>query len=149
MTNVKGMLADQSMSVEDFRLEILKSIFGGLDQVKYYELTDEDWAAIHKISEERYQKWEWNYGKSPKFNIQRSKKFASGFIDLRLTVNKGTMQDVHIFGDFFGIGDMKDIEEALIGKRYEKQVIEEALAHLDIPRYFGGTTLADFIDLMY
>ena len=57
VTNVIEMLEDKSMTVEDFRLEILKSIFGGLDNVKYYDLTDEDWAAIHKISEERYQKW--------------------------------------------------------------------------------------------
>ena len=59
------------------------------------------------------------------------------------------MQDVHIFGDFFGIGDMKDIEEALVGKRYEKESIIEALKEIDVPRYFGGTSLEDFVELMY
>ena len=44
---------------------------------------------IHKISEERYQKWEWNYGKSPKFNVQASHRFPVGSIDIRLEVNKG------------------------------------------------------------
>lgn len=149
VTNVKDMLEDKSMTVEDFRLEILKSIFGGLDNVKYYDLTDEDWANIHKLSEERYQQWDWNYGKSPKFNIQRSKKFASGFIDLRLTVNKGIMENVHIFGDFFGIGEMSDIETVLTGKRYEKETIIEALKDIDVPRYFGGTSLNDFVNLLY
>ena len=59
------------MTVEEFRLEILKSIFDGEENIRYYELTEEDWTNIHKLSEERYQTWEWNFGKSPRFNIQK------------------------------------------------------------------------------
>lgn len=59
------------MTVEEFRLEILKSIFGGEENIRYYSLTEEDWVNIHKLSGERYQTWEWNYGKSPRFNIQK------------------------------------------------------------------------------
>ena len=68
VTNIVDLL-DKPMTIEEFRLAILSSIFGGEDKVQYWELTEEDWANIHKLSEERYQKWEWNYGKSPKFNI--------------------------------------------------------------------------------
>ncbi|MGR6898656.1 lipoate--protein ligase [Rummeliibacillus sp. TYF-LIM-RU47] len=140
---------DKPITVEEFRMEILKSIFGGEENIQYYEFTDEDWANIHKLSEERYQQWDWNYGQSPKFNVQRSSKFPSGFIDLRLEVNKGLMEDVHIFGDFFGVGEMKDIEEALKGKRYSLDAIGEALEGIDIPTYFGGVSKEEFLKLIY
>ncbi|KOO47859.1 lipoate--protein ligase [Viridibacillus arvi] len=140
---------NEAMTVEEFRLEILKSIFGGEENIQYYELTDEDWANIYKLSEERYQQWDWNYGQSPKFNVQRSQRFPSGSIDVRLEVKKGIMEEVHIFGDFFGVGDMADVEQALVGKNYERNVIDEALNAIDVPTYFGGVTKEQFIQLIY
>ncbi|MBQ0137659.1 MAG: lipoate--protein ligase [Kurthia sp.] len=149
VTNIIELLEDKTITVEDFRLAILHSIFDGEENIKYYDLTEEDWAAIHKISEERYQKWEWNYGKSPKFNMQRTKKFASGFIDLRIEVRKGMIEDIHIFGDFFGVGDMVDVEAVLKGIRYDASAIHEALQTIDIAKYFGGVTEEEFVQLMY
>ncbi len=149
VTNIIELLEDKTVTVEDFRLEILHSIFGGEENIQYYDLTDEDWKAIYEISESRYQQWDWNYGKSPKFNTMRSKKFKSGFIDLRLEVKKGMIEDIHIFGDFFGVGDMVDVESALKGVRYDAQAIKEALATIDVPKYFGGVTTDEFVQLMY
>ena len=63
-------------------------------------LTDEDWEKIHKISEERYQKWDWNYGKSPKFNVQASHRFPVGSIDIRLEVKKGILKIVKFMETF-------------------------------------------------
>ena len=140
---------ENPITIEEFRIEILKSIFGGEENIQYYELTKEDWDNIYKLSEERYQQWDWNYGQSPKFNIQRNKKFASGFIDLRLQVKKGIMEQVHIFGDFFGVGEMKDIEEVLNGKKYEPHEISKALENIDIPKYFGGVSKEEFLKLIY
>ena len=140
---------ENPISIEEFRMEILKSIFGGEENIQYYDLTEEDWKNIYKLSEERYQNWDWNYGQSPKFNIQRTKKFPSGFIDLRLEVNKGIIQEVHIFGDFFGVGEMGDIETVLQGKKYEPHTISDALEGIDIPTYFGGVSKEEFIKLIY
>ncbi|MBX4383594.1 hypothetical protein K4G98_23895, partial [Mycobacterium tuberculosis] len=91
-----------------------------------------DWEEIHKISEQRYQNWEWNYGKSPKFDYEHSKRFPVGSIDIRLNVTKGQITECKIYGDFFGVGDVTDIEEKLEGIRYEKSEIEKALAGINI-----------------
>lgn len=139
----------EPMSVEDFRLEILKSIFGGEENIQYYELTEEDWKNIHELSESRYQKWEWNYGKSPRFNIQKTKRFPQGGVDIRLEVNRGIIEDVKIFGDFFGVGDVEEIEHALNGVKYEPHAMEEALNNFDLPHYFGGIEGQDILALLY
>ncbi|MED4699684.1 lipoate--protein ligase [Lysinibacillus capsici] len=148
VANISEFLKEQ-MTVEEFRLEILKSIFGGEENIRYYELTEDDWANIHKLSEERYQTWEWNFGKSPRFNIQKTHRFPTGGIDIRLEVNHGVMEEVHIFGDFFGVGDMADIERHLVGTNYDRAAIAKALADIDIPTYFGGISTEDFLQLIY
>lgn len=139
----------EPMTVEQFRMEILKSIFGGEEQIQYYELTEQDWENIHKISEERYQQWEWNYGKSPRFNIQKMHRFPSGSIDIRLEVNRGIIEEVTIFGDFFGVGDVSEIEELLFRCKYDRSAIAEALQSIDISKYFGGVTKEEFLQLIY
>jgi len=150
VANISEFL-DENVTMAEFKALILRYIFS-VDDVKdvpRYELTEDDWQKVHEISEKRYQKWEWNYGKSPTFNIKHSHKFPSGLLDVRLDVKKGTIENCKIYGDFFGIGDVKDIETKLIGTKYERQSIDEALEGLDIPHYLGKITQDEFVDLIY
>ncbi|MEK5040680.1 lipoate--protein ligase [Sporosarcina sp. FSL K6-3457] len=140
---------DEPMTIEQFRMSVLKSIFGGEENIQYWELTDDDWVGIHALSAERYANWDWNYGKSPKFNMQHSHRFPVGGIDVRLDVNKGIIEDVNIFGDFFGVGEVAVIEESLKGIQYDRQSMSEALTAIDIPTYLGGITKEEFLQLIY
>lgn len=148
VANISEFLKEP-MTIEEFRLEILKSIFGGEENIKYKELTEEDWENIHELSRERYANWDWNYGKSPKFNMQHSHRFPVGSIDVRLQVNKGLIEDIAIFGDFFGIGEIEKLQGKLRGVSYSRQAIEEALSEIDVPTYLGGITTEEFVQLIY
>lgn len=148
VANISEFLND-SMTIEQFRMEILKSIFGGEEKIQYLELTDEDWTNIRELSAERYANWDWNYGKSPKFNMQHTHRFPVGGIDVHIQVKKGIMEDISIFGDFFGVGEVTVIEESLKGVQYDRQSISEALSSIDIPTYLGGITKEEFLQLIY
>ncbi|WEG13549.1 lipoate--protein ligase [Pullulanibacillus sp. KACC 23026] len=148
VANISEFL-DQEMTMDEFKDVLLKHIFGSTEAIPEYVLTDEDWAKIRKLSEERYQSWEWNYGQSPKFNIQRTHRFPVGGIDVRLEVNKGLIENCKIYGDFFGTRDVAEIEARLTGQKYEKQVLKEALGGLDIKSYFGNITEEEFLNLLY
>ncbi|WP_298832113.1 lipoate--protein ligase [uncultured Planococcus sp.] len=148
VANVSEFLKEP-MTVTEFRNAILHSIFEGEENVRYYELTDEDWTNIHELSKERYGNWDWNYGKSPKFNIKHSHRFPVGGIDVRLQVEKGIVQDANIYGDFFGVGDVSEIEQAIIGSKYERASLDEAIAGIDIPKLLGGITTEEFLKLIY
>lgn len=148
VANISEFL-DEPMSIEEFKQKILTSIFNGEEKVQQYKLTDKDWKKIEEISTKRYRNWDWNYGKSPKFNIQQTHRFPIGSIDIRLEVQKGIIQHCKIFGDFFGIGDVSDIEDALIGSRYEKQAIEKAIKPFDVKHYFGQIETEELVDLIY
>ncbi|MBC1603253.1 lipoate--protein ligase [Listeria rocourtiae] len=142
---------ENKMTTEEFRDLLLLDIFDveSVADVKEYVLTEADWEKIRAISAKRYNNWDWNYGKSPKFNLERTKRFPVGSIDVRLDVVKSIIADVKIFGDFFGVGDVTEIESKLRGVNYERSAVEKALSDVDIKHYFGNITKEDFLDLVY
>ncbi|MCU6603057.1 lipoate--protein ligase [Peribacillus frigoritolerans] len=147
-----GNIADflkEPMSVEKFRSFLLQNIFKDTGKVTEYVLTETDWEKIHEISEDRYQNWEWNYGKSPKFNLQNSHRFPVGSVDIRLEVNRGIIENTKIYGDFFGVGEVADIERKLTGTRYEKEAISRVLDEIDVRHYFGNVTKEEILALIY
>ncbi|MHA0857159.1 lipoate--protein ligase [Paenibacillus sp. CMAA1364] len=143
-------LMEGSMTIEEFRAELLRSIFGmNVEDIPQYHLKEDDWKQINQISEEHYQNWDWNYGISPESNVKHSKKFSVGIIDLRMNINEGRIQDIKIYGDFFGVGDVSDIENVLRGKKYDDTEVRTALSDLDIRHYFGNLELDDFVGLVF
>ena len=64
-------------------------------------------------------------------------------------MSHGLIDDVKIFGDFFGLGEIKDVEEKLIGQRYDKSVLSDVVKTIDIKKYFGAIEAEDFLALLY
>ncbi|WP_223700997.1 lipoate--protein ligase [Sutcliffiella deserti] len=147
VANIKEFLTEE-ITIEQFRQLLLEAIFKTKD-IPTYELTEEDWNNIHELSKERYQNWDWNYGKSPKFNLQHSHRFPVGQIDIRLNVNKGLIEECKIYGDFFGVGNVEEIENLLKGVRYEKAEVANALEEIDVKHYFGNITKDELLELIY
>lgn len=150
VTNIREHL-EQDMDIHEFRRTLLRYIFetDSVDDVPKYKLTDEDWLAINNILENRYRSWEWNYGKSPKFNVERSQRFPAGTIDVRLQVDKGLIESAKIYGDFFGIGDIGNVEERLVGSRYEYAALKDALSGIEAGHYFGNISKEEFLGMLY
>ncbi|MEB6322359.1 lipoate--protein ligase [Staphylococcus xylosus] len=146
VANISEFL-DEPIDIDEFKEIILKSIFGET-QVEEYKLTDEDWRKIEKLSNEKYRTWEWNYGRNPKYNFEREEKFEKGFVQIKLDVKKGRIEHAKIFGDFFGEGDITELENALEGTMHEFDSIEEALSNYDIYHYFGDIDRHELIRLM-
>ena len=147
VANISEFL-ENKMTIEEFRTLLLNYIFNN-EEIKTYDLTEEDWKVIKQISEDRYKNWDWNYGKSPKFNYQHSHRFPVGHIDVRLEVHKGIIKNCKIYGDFFGVDDVKELEDSLIGTQYEKAALEEVFSNVDVKKYFGNISKEDFLNLLY
>jgi lipoate-protein ligase A len=141
---------DHPITITEFRSALLQYIFEGQNPIPEYVLTDEDWAKIYQISKDRYQNWDWNFGESPVFNVRHTKRFPVGSIDVRLDIGKmGIIKNCKIYGDFFGVGDVQDIEQRLEGNRYDRDQLEDALKDIDIKHYFGNISKEEFLDLIY
>ncbi len=148
VANISEFLNDE-LSVSEFRQRLLDGLYRERDNFETYHLTDDEWKAVHDLRDEKYGNWDWNFGRSPDFNIQRSKRFPVGEIDLRLDVEKGHIKNLKIYGDFFGREPVDEIEEMLKDVRYEPSDIEIALNGIEIQEYFGDVEKAEFLDLVY
>lgn len=153
VTNIKPYVLPeyQQLTTEEFRDLLLLEIFGveSREQVKELKLTEADWEKVKEIQAERFGNWNWNYGESPAFEIVKSRKFAFGLVDFRFNVEKGYIKDVKIYGDFFGLGDIEDVETALKGIRFERQAVQEALSQIDVAKYFGKVTFEELTSLLF
>lgn len=148
VANIAEML-DEKIDIHKFREILLKGLYDENDEFERYHLTEDEWKAVHELKESKYDQWDWNYGRSPKFNIKRTKRFPIGEIDLRVFVEKGYITEFKIYGDFFGKDPVSDIEQLMTGIRYERADIIEKLKDIDVKDYFGDVSKEEFIELIH
>ena len=137
VTNIVDELPEK-ITVEEFKNLLLDYMKREYPEMTEYKLTEEDIAEINKAKEEKFGNWDWNYGKSPEYNIERKTKFSSGKVEIYANVVDSKIQDIKIYGDFFGIEDVAAVEDALRGLPYEREDVLKALEKMNLGRYFAG-----------
>ncbi len=140
---------DGTIDMNGFRDRIIDGLFAEQGGVTRHEFDDSEWDAIRELAQTKYHTWEWNFGSSPAFNVQKTHRFPIGEIDARVDVKKGVVQSIRFFGDFFGEADVADLEAQLTGIRFDREAIAEALAGVDVSKYFAGLSDAEFVDFLY
>jgi len=127
----------EPMTVIEFREFITKNIFKDYNEIPFLELTDGQWQEVNDLSASKYKKWDWNYGRSPEFNIQRVNRFDFGQIDARIFVKDGLIKEIKFFGDYLGYGDNEELEKLFVNVRYDYEDILNILRNVNLNVYFG------------
>lgn len=143
VTNISEHLG-KNISVLEFKELLLQNLFED-EKIRQYELSEEEIKNVENLMEKKYKTWEWNYGESPKFNIRKSKRFEGGKVEALIDIKKGTINSCKFYGDFFGNGDLEEVETKLIGHRYEEQEIRGILSKIDIENYFSNISLEELL----
>lgn len=147
VVNISEFLG-KPMQIEAFRDHLLATFFEGEAQIPRYPLNAQDWQAVEKLANDRYRNWDWNYGRSPDFNVQKKQRFTGGEIDARIEVKKGVIEALKFYGDYFAEAETEELERLLVGVRYVRQDVLLALDNVDVGRYFAGMeadVLAEFL----
>lgn len=147
VTNISSYL-NQPLDIQAFRNHLLEYIFEGIDEIPEYRLTENDWLEVNHLSNERYKSWDWTYGHSPDFNVERHAKFSGGEIDARIDVQQGVIKSIKFYGDYFAESDPVEIEQILTGVRYNREDILAVLSKVTIDRFFSGMDFKTFITLI-
>lgn len=142
VTNISSHLPGgqpQPMNVEAFMDRLYDFYAARLPAATPYALTETDRAAIQKLTDEKYSTWEWNYGASPAFAVTASHKYSFGLVDVRLNVSRGRIKDIRIYGDYFGIRNISELETALTGTAYRIDAVTRVLTGFDLDDYISGS----------
>lgn len=146
VTNISDHLPE-SIDTIKFKDNMVNSIMK--NSKIQYTLTDEDNAKINKIAKEKFESWQWNYGKSPKFNITKTGRFNGGKVEFKLDVNKGKIESCNLYGDFFGNVDVEEFCNSLVGIEYTKESIKKVLKKKPIDQFFFNISLEELISAIY
>lgn len=148
VTNISEHLKVK-ITLEDFTQKIMDHVVSTYQDCVLYEFTESDLKAIQKIRDEKYATWEWNYGKSPDYNFKKGIRTEGGTLEMNLDVEKGVIQRVKIYGDFFNEKDIIEIETALHNIAHEEKKIRKVFSQFQIEKYFHKMTEDDLITAMF
>lgn len=148
VTNISKYLKND-ITIEELIDIIMNFVKEQNSKKDLYKFTENDLCEINKLTKEKYSTWEWNFGTSPTYNFRNEKKFPGGNIEVYLNVRNGIMQDVNIYGDFFGTHDVTEIESALRNVKHNENDIRSTLSKFNLTNYFANVEIDDFIKLFF
>ncbi len=76
------------------------------------------------------------------YTVHRRKKYPFGIVNVDMRLVKDVIEDIVISGDFFGILDVKELENFLKGKSLS------TLEYFDVSAYIDKMTFDEFFDLI-
>ena len=89
------------------------------------DITPEEQQAIERLAEEKYTRWEWIMGYSPKYSIRQEKDTKYGKFQVNLEVKEGKIAGIQL------VMDGKPLEETvqkLLGQKHDKNHLRKILA---------------------
>lgn len=113
--------------MDDFIAKVLSRIHQDYPEIGDYEFSAEDLAQIQQLCDEKYSTWDWNFGKSPKYNFSNVVRTASGTIEAYLDVQAGRIETIKIYGDFFSNRSPHEFEAEFAGVEHQERAIRAKL----------------------
>lgn len=148
VTNVSDHLKEP-IELEAFIELIRNKVHSQYPEITEYTFREIDQCAIAELVKNKYDTWEWNFGHSPRYNLSHELRSKVGIIELYLMVNKGVIEEVKIFGDYFSSRETSELEEALIGLEHKRKVIAEVFERMDYRSFFGDLELEELLSAMF
>lgn len=138
----------ENCSLAEFRALLLDQLLAETPGQEYC-FTGKDISEIERIRKERYDTWEWNYGRSPACSlIKRQLIEGCGTVEARLELEHGRIEQLCFYGDFFSAEEPEQLAPVLMGVRLEREDLENALNGVRTDRFFTGMTRESFLRLL-
>ena len=144
--SVRARVCNLSEYLPDMDVSEFKSYLENCVEGEKTVFSPEQIKGIEKLRDEKYSTWEWDYGVSKEYDRRSKKYFPYGTVDISLSADGGVITAIRFFGDYFGVNDISEVENRLIGSRLERADLEPRL--YDIGRYIMGAAAEDIIGLI-
>ena len=146
-TNISEHL-DEPLPVGRLRDRFLSCLACENQSLQKYDLTPCDVFMIYQIMRDRYLRSDWNFGSFSEFTIRRLHRFEKGGVEILIGTFGGRIERCKFFGDFFGYGPVRELEQKLIGHRYDRFELKDVLGFIDIDNYINGVGADELLDLL-
>jgi len=120
VVNLSGYFGSAPTFVQ-FRQQFTHRLADGFGGKTPLRLAPSDWEEIHDLARRKYQRWEWNYGRSPEF----TSVFPWNNSRVHIDVAKGVVRLVRDADDTLSSTALSRIREDVIGRRFSDVNLEK------------------------
>ena len=113
------------------------------------ELSLEELEAVKSLKESKYDTWEWNFGRSPKFDLTNKRRFGGGTLEVGLRVEGGCVKEAAFYGDFLSVVSLEPLVRALEGCPFRAEAVGEVLDRFSLAEMFGTITRSEILETMF
>ena len=144
--NIRAELA-QDLTLVEFWDYLKKTLTkdGFLPQ----QLTEEELAAVMDLKESKYDTWEWNFGRSPKFDLLNKRRFSGGTLEAGVRVEGGKITEAAFYGDFLSVTSLQALTQALSGCSFREEAVSEVLDRFPLEQFFGGIRKEEILETLF
>ena len=128
--------------------DYLKKVLAGSGMVAG-ALTAEETAAVEALKRSKYDTWEWNYGRSPRYTMRSRRRFPGGGVEVLLDVRQGLIDEIAFYGDFLSLCPLDTLTAALRGCPYREADVAAVLARLPLASYFGAISAEELLQVIF
>jgi len=140
---------DKKMEVTDFISYLEDYILKHYEGSRIVNLSESEMEGIKRISESKYANWDWNFGKSQEYNFRNQARFNAGSVEVIMNVESGIIKNCRIFGDFFNIKPVSELENMLVGQKHEFLCINDLISRIPVDQYIVGLSDKELLSLLF
>ncbi|MDN6967883.1 lipoate--protein ligase [Oenococcus sp. UCMA 17063] len=144
-----GLIKDslpEEFTILDLKNKLTKELADGDSELK---LEQHDLKRVQELRNNKFSTWNWNWGKTPKFEFNNRQRFTGGTVEIHANVSQGKITAIKIQGDFLGISDIADIEKLLQGVLFTKDAVKQVLQKIPLRNYFGDKISLEDLESLF
>lgn len=146
ITNIRGALT-QDMELSQFWVYLKECLLTGENEQGM--LSAEELDRVAHLKEEKYATWEWNFGRSPRFNFSNRCRWSGGTLEVKAEIVEGRVASIRFYGDFLSLRSLNEVEQALLRKPFDKKAFSVALDGFLTEQFFGAITKEEILNTVF
>lgn len=147
VTNISSHLPEP-MDVAQFLDRLMGHISSGTAQGGL-ELSEMEKLAVDSLADVKYRTWDWNFGYSPQYGMVRKNRTTGGLLEVHLDVKQGRIEQIRLFGDYFGSRNVGELEKQLQGCRHERTALRKLIASVPLADYLRDVQPEELLNCLF
>ncbi len=144
--NIRPLLPED-MDVSSFRTYMKKALLPA--RAAPASLTEADKDEVRFLKEEKYDRWAWTFGRSPKGQLHAARRFPGGRMEVCANLAGGCIEGIAFYGDFLSRRPVEEVSGALSGLPFTVHAVRDALQRLELSEYFDTISLDGLLSLLF
>lgn len=140
---------NRDISIEKFKEMLIVHIKTLFPNSNDYQFTPNNINSINGLIATKFSTWEWNYGYSPSYTLNRQIKINNRITDIEINVEKGIINKMTIKSQSLMTQRIEELERLMVGCIHEKEEITKRLANIEISQFIPKISIEEFVKSLF